>query len=151
MSKTLLSSPEYITWFFSLHRDCHFLLQNQISFFLITSCSLILFPCLRVLMPLVVCFFFQLKRITTILSCVKVPNNEVDIPTHQNLCYCQFDEQHTYKIHQKCQKPTPSRKFSCLKKQKHGTFILYIPAIANRLLPTLKSKCSAHSWCTPDL
>lgn len=63
-------------------------------------------------MPLI--SLFQLKNIR-ILICITVPNDEVDTPVQQNLCYCQFDEQHTYKIHQKCQKPTPSRKFSCLK------------------------------------
>lgn len=149
MSKTLLSSPKYITWFFSPLRDYHLLLQNLFLFFLTTFCSLTLFSYLRVLMPVI--GLFRLKRVTPILICVTGPNDEVHIPIYQHLHYCQFDEQHTYRIHQKHQKPTLSRRFSCLKEQnmEHGTsHILYIPATANRSLTTLKCECSAHSWWT---
>lgn len=75
--------------------------------------------------------------------------------TYQNIRTCAtvslMSSTHT-KFTRSAKKTAPSRKRSCLKKQKDGTSqLLYIPAIANRLLTILKCECSAHSWWNPGL
>lgn len=144
MSKTLLSSKIHNLVLLSPLGSVTSS-RKAFFFFLTTFCSLTSFSCLRVWMPLI--GLFQLKKVTTTLICITVPNDEVDTPIYQNLCCCQLDEQHTFT--RSAKKTSLSRKFSCLKEQKQETsHILYILATASRLLTTVKYECSAHSWWT---
>lgn len=150
MSKSLPGPPKYITYrFFSLHKACHFLLNNYIFLILgLLPAHWSLSPCLKVFNA----FDFYFKRITTVLLCIIAPNEEVDRSVYQNLRYCWCDEQYTYKIHYRCQKTFPARKFSCLKEQTNGSrYILYNPITGNRLPTALRCECSAHSWWTSGL